>query len=158
MPEFRGELRTAPDDRYAIVVSDYNESITRKLLAGAIETLRAAGVAEEAIDVARVPGAWELPVVAKVFAKSKRHDAVICLGCVIKGETTHDEHINRQVSTSLGALALKTGVPIIFGVLTCHTLEQALNRAGGAVGHKGVEAAETAVRMVRLLESLGSAE
>jgi 6,7-dimethyl-8-ribityllumazine synthase len=158
MPEFRGELRTAPDDRYAIVVSDYNESITRKLLAGAVETLRAAGVAEEAIDVARVPGAWELPVVAKVFAKSKRHDAVICLGCVIKGETTHDEHINRQVSTSLGALALKTGVPIVFGVLTCQTLEQALNRAGGAVGHKGVEAAETAVRMVRLLESLGAKE
>src|SRR5215510_2480603 len=106
--------------RFAIVVSRYNEHITGKLLTGAVETLRAAGVADEAIDVAWVPGAWEIPLVAQRLAKSKRFVAVLCLGAVIKGETTHDEHINRQVSLSLGQIAIETGVPVLFGVLTCN--------------------------------------
>lgn len=141
--------------RFAIVVSRYNEHITGKLLAGAVETLRAAGVADEAIDVAWVPGAWELPLAAQRMAESMHYVAVLCLGCVIKGETTHDEHINRQVSLSLGQLALDTGLPVLFGVLTCNTLEQAIHRAGGNVGNKGQECAEAALEMIRLLGKLG---
>ena len=137
--------------RFAIVVSRYNEHISGKLLAGAVETLRAAGIADDAIDVAWVPGAWEIPLVAQRMARSQKYAAVLCLGSVIRGETTHDEHINRQVSLSLGQLALETGLPVLFGVLTCNTLEQAIHRAGGNVGNKGVECAEAALEMVRLL-------
>jgi 6,7-dimethyl-8-ribityllumazine synthase len=141
--------------RFAIVVSRYNEPITSKLLAGAVETLHAGGVADEAIDVAWVPGAWEIPLVAAKLARSQRYVAVLCLGAVIRGETTHDEHINRQVSLSLGQLALDTGLPVLFGVLTCNTLEQAIHRAGGNVGNKGQECAAAALEMVRLLGKLG---
>ena len=140
--------------RFAIVVSRYNEHITGKLLAGAIETLRAAGIADDAIDVAWVPGAWEIPLVAQRMARSRKFVAVLCLGAVIRGETTHDEHINHQVSLSLGQLALETALPVLFGVLTCNTVEQAIHRAGGNVGNKGVECAEAALEMVRLLGKL----
>ena len=139
---------------FAIVVSRYNEHITSKLLAGAVETLHGAGVPDDAIHVAWVPGSWELPLVAQRFAASKRYGAVLCLGAVIKGETTHDEHINRQVSLSLGQIALETGVPVLFGVLTCNTVEQAIHRSGGNVGNKGQECAEAALQMVRLLQKL----
>ncbi|HEX5102576.1 MAG TPA: 6,7-dimethyl-8-ribityllumazine synthase [Pirellulaceae bacterium] len=140
--------------RFAVIVSRYNEHITGKLLAGAVETLQAAGVAEGEIDVAWVPGAWEIPLVAQRFAQSEEYVAVLCLGAVIKGETTHDEHINRQVSLSLGQIALATDVPVLFGVLTCNTVEQAIHRAGGNVGNKGVECAQAALEMVRLMEQL----
>jgi 6,7-dimethyl-8-ribityllumazine synthase len=140
--------------RFAIVVSRYNEHITSKLLAGATHTLRAGGVADDAIDVAWVPGAWEIPLVAQCLAASKKYAAVLCLGAVIKGETTHDEHINRQVSSSLGRIALQTGLPVLFGVLTCNTVEQAIHRAGGNAGNKGQECAEAALEMVRLLQKL----
>src|SRR5687767_1206432 len=99
--------------RFAIAISRYNEHITAKLLTGAVETLRAAGVSDEAIDVAWVPGAWELPVVAQRLAESRKYVAVLCLGAVIKGETTHDEHINRQVSLSLGEIALENRLPVL---------------------------------------------
>lgn len=140
--------------RFAIVISRYNEHITAKLLAGAIETLRAAGIADDAIDVAWVPGAWEIPLVAQRLADSRNYVAVLCLGAVIRGETTHDEHINHQVSHSLGQIALETGLPVLFGVLTCNTLEQAIHRAGGNAGNKGVECAQAALEMVRLLDKL----
>ena len=140
--------------RFAIVVSRYNEHITTRLLTGAVETLRAAGIADEAIDVAWVPGAWEIPLVAQRMARSQNYAAVLCLGAVIRGETTHDEHINRQVSLSLGQLGLETGLPVLFGVLTCNTIEQAIHRAGGNVGNKGIECAEAALEMVRLLSKL----
>jgi len=140
--------------RFAIVVARYNEHITGKLLAGAVETLRAAGIADDAIDVAWVPGAWEIPLVAQRMAHSQNYVAVLCLGAVIRGETTHDEHINRQVSLSLGELSLETDLPVLFGVLTCNTLEQAIHRAGGNAGNKGVECAEAALEMVRLLGKL----
>jgi 6,7-dimethyl-8-ribityllumazine synthase len=146
---------TAPvSGRFAVVVSRYNEHITGKLLAGAVETLQAAGVADGDIDVAWVPGAWEIPLVAQRFAQSEEYVAVLCLGAVIKGETTHDEHINRQVSLSLGQIALATDVPVLFGVLTCNTVEQAIHRAGGNVGNKGIECAQAALEMVRLMEQL----
>lgn len=144
----------ACDWEFAIVVSRYNESITRRLLEGALATLAAGGVRDEAIDVAWVPGAWEIPLIAQRLAQSRRYAAVLCLGAVIKGETTHDEHINRQVSLSLGQIALATGIPILFGVLTCQTVEQALQRAGGNVGNKGQECAAAALEMVRLLTAL----
>jgi 6,7-dimethyl-8-ribityllumazine synthase len=140
--------------RYAIVVSRYNEHITGKLLAGAIETLTAAGVAAGDLDVAWVPGAWEIPLVAQHFAETGSYAAVLCLGAVIKGETTHDEHINRQVSLSLGEIALDNDVPVLFGVLTTNTLEQAIHRSGGNVGNKGVECAQAALEMVRLMNKL----
>jgi 6,7-dimethyl-8-ribityllumazine synthase len=138
----------------AIVVSRYNESITSKLLAGAVETLTSAGIADSQIDVAWVPGAWEIPLVAARLAHSGNYAAVITLGAVIRGETTHDQHINTQVSHSLGQIALETGVPVAFGVLTCNTLEQAIHRAGGNVGNKGVEAAHAALEMAGLLPRL----
>ncbi len=150
---FEGDL-TVSGARFAIVVSRYNESITAKLLDGALTTLTEAGVDDDQLDVAWVPGAWEIPAVAAQLARSGRYAAVLCLGCVIKGETTHDQHINRQVSTSLGQITLETGVPVLFGVLTCNTLEQAIHRSGGNVGNKGVECAEAALRMVSLLAKL----
>lgn len=137
-----------------IVVSRYNDSITGKLLDGALATLTAAGLDEQAIDVAWVPGAWEIPLIAQRLANSGRYNAVICLGAVIRGDTTHDQHINRQVSLSLGELALQSGTPILFGILTCNSLEQAIHRAGGNLGNKGEECAEAALEMIRLLDAL----
>jgi 6,7-dimethyl-8-ribityllumazine synthase len=150
---FEGEL-TAGGARFAIVVSRYNESITSKLLDGAVSTLTAAGAGDDQMDVAWVPGAWEIPAAAARMARTGKYAAVLCLGTVIKGETTHDQHINRQVSISLGQLALETGLPVLFGVLTCNTLEQAIHRAGGNVGNKGVETAEAALKMVDLFGKL----
>jgi 6,7-dimethyl-8-ribityllumazine synthase len=144
----------APTGRFAIVVARYNESITKKLHDGAVETLAAAGVADDAIDVAWVPGAFEISVVAHRLALSGNYVAVICLGAVIRGETRHDEHINRAVSLAITQTALESGVPVLFGILTCETLEQAIHRAGGNVGNKGVEAAEAALQMVSLLDKL----
>lgn len=140
-------------DRYAIVVAEWNRSITAKLLDGALSTLAAAGVPGANIDVAWVPGAWEIPLVAQRFAQSLVYAAVISLGAVIRGETSHDQHINRAVSLSLQQIALATDLPMIFGILTCESMEQAIHRAGGNVGNKGVECAEAALRMVGLLKN-----
>lgn len=140
--------------RFAIAVARYNESITSRLLSGAVATLTGRGVADDRIVVVWVPGAWELPLVAQALAQSQRYAAVLCLGAVIRGETSHDQHINRQVSLSLGQIALDTGIPVVFGVLTCNSLEQALNRVGGAAGHKGIECAEAALEMASLMTKL----
>ena len=149
---FEGRVQ-APRGRIAIVVARYNESITRRLLEGALATLREHGVADEAIDVAWVPGAFEIPTVAARMTQST-YVAVICLGAVIRGETTHDQHINRAVSAQLAAMSTATGVPVLFGVLTCDTLEQAIHRAGGNVGNKGSECAAAALEMADLLGQL----
>lgn len=140
-------------DRYAIVVAEWNRSITAKLLDGAVATLTAAGVPDGNIDVAWVPGAWEIPLVAQRFAQSQLYAAVIALGAVIRGETTHDQHINRAVSLSLQQISLATDLPMVFGILTCESMEQAIHRSGGNVGNKGVECAEAALRMVGLLKN-----
>lgn len=142
------------EGRFAIVVSRYNESITKKLLAGALETLTARGVDDGALDVVWVPGAWEIPVVASRLADSGGYAAILCLGAVIRGETPHDQYINQQVSSSLGQIAVRSGIPVLFGVLTCNSLEQAIHRAGGNAGNKGVECAEAALEMVQLLRLL----
>ena len=113
---FQGDRSNAPG-RYGIVVSRYNESITAKLLTGAVDSLTAHGIAAESIDVTWVPGAWEIPLIAQKLAKTQYYAAVLCLGAVIRGETTHDQHINRQISLSLGRISLETEIPVSFGVL-----------------------------------------
>jgi 6,7-dimethyl-8-ribityllumazine synthase len=156
VPQVFEGREAAPAGRFAIVVSRYNESITERLLTGALETFTSRGVAAGAVDVAWVPGAFEIPLVAARLAGSRRYAGVVCLGAVIRGETTHDQHINRAVSNELAALAVRTGVPVLFGVLTCDTLEQAIHRAGGNVGNKGRECAQAALQMADLLARLPS--
>ena len=152
-PVFQGSP-TRCRGRIAVVVARFNESITRKLLEGALSTLREHDVAESQVDVAWVPGAFEIPVVASQFAGSGRYQAVLCLGAVIRGETTHDQHINRAVSLAITEASVRTGVPVLFGILTCETLEQAIHRSGGNVGNKGSDCATAALEMISLLEQL----
>ena len=140
-----------------IVVAQWNQSVTGVLLEGAVETLRAAGVPDDQIDVAWVPGSWEIPLVAQRFAEGGEHAAVICLGVVVRGETSHDQHINRGVSLAFSQISLQFDVPVLFGILTCESMEQAVDRAGGAHGHKGRECAEAALHMVGLLKNLPGA-
>ena len=154
MPNVISVTELTPDDRFAIVVARWNESITSKLLEGAVSALVENGVADEAIDVAWVPGSFEIPLVAQRMADSGAYSAVICLGAVIRGETSHDLHINRAVSLAISQIALTANVPVLFGVLTCETMEQAIHRAGGNVGNKGIECAEAALKMVSLLGKL----
>jgi 6,7-dimethyl-8-ribityllumazine synthase len=143
-----------PADHYAIAVAQWNRSVTGKLLEGAVATLRAAGVPDDHIEVAPVPGSWEIPLVAQRMAASARYAAVICLGAVVRGETTHDQHINRGVSLAISQIALQFDLPVLFGILTCESMEQALDRAGGAHGNKGADCAEAALHMVALLKNL----
>ena len=155
-----------PEGRFGIVVSRFNRSITAGLLEGAIGTLKAHGVPDEQIDAVWVPGAFEIPTVAGRLAKSGRYVAVLCLGAVIRGETSHDQHINRAVSMALAQLGVRTGVPVLFGVLTCDTLDQAVARSGALTptrgkdqpaartGNKGAECAEAALEMVNLMANL----
>ncbi|QDT73982.1 6,7-dimethyl-8-ribityllumazine synthase [Lacipirellula limnantheis] len=157
MPHEIPPARPEPDDRYAIVVAQWNQSVTSVLLEGAIETLRAAGVPDVHIDVAWVPGSWEIPLVAQRFAEGGLHAAVICLGVVVRGETSHDQHINRGVSLAISQISLQFDVPVLFGILTCESMEQAVDRAGGAHGNKGSECAEAALHMVGLLKNLPGA-
>ncbi|HEV3344227.1 MAG TPA: 6,7-dimethyl-8-ribityllumazine synthase [Pirellulales bacterium] len=154
MPNIFEGRAAASEGRFSIVVSRYNETITARLLSGAVETLTTHGVADDAIDVAWVPGAFEIPLVAARQAGSGRYAAVLCLGAVIRGETTHDQHINRAVSLELARIGVESGVPVLFGLLTCDTLEQAIHRAGGNVGNKGIDCARAALEMADLLRRL----
>ncbi len=142
-----GEL---PAGRIAIVASRYNAGICNSLVTGALETLAAAGFAADQVVVLRVPGAWELTLGVQLALQSSDIVAVVALGAVIRGETTHDEHINRAVTLSLMQLGVDCGRPIGLGLLTCNTLEQAINRSGGTVGNKGNEATEAVLEMLRL--------
>jgi 6,7-dimethyl-8-ribityllumazine synthase len=154
MPNVYEGQPVAGTNRFAICVARYNEHITSRLLTGALGTLEKAGAADDTIDVFWTPGAFELPVVAAQAAESGRYSAVICLGAVIRGETTHDQHINTSISHQFADIGVRTGIPILFGVLTCDTVEQAIQRAGGNVGNKGAECAEAALRMADLLKKL----
>ena len=138
----------------AIVVSRFNEEVTAKLLEGALARLRERGFHDEHISVAWVPGAVELPIVAQRFASSKTYDAVICLGAVIRGETSHYDYVCEQASQGCQRVALDTGVPVIFGVLTTENDEQAMDRVGGKHGHKGRDAADAAIETVCVLRKL----
>jgi 6,7-dimethyl-8-ribityllumazine synthase len=154
MPNIVPVADLSRDDRFAIVVARWNESITSKLLEGAVSALVENGVADDAIDVAWVPGSFEIPLVAQRLADSGAYSAVLCLGAVIRGETSHDLHINRAVSLAISQIALTANVPVLFGVLTCETMEQAIERAGGKAGNKGAECAAAAIHMVGLLKNL----
>lgn len=141
--------------KIGIVVSDWNRAITDKLLSGCEESLIAHQVAKEDVHIVRVPGSFELPMGAKMLLSRDKFDAIICLGCVIKGETRHDEYISQSVANGIMQLSLMSNTPIIFGVLTPNSIEQAEARAVGAHGHKGIEAAETALRMAALRKEVG---
>jgi len=142
------------DEQYAIVVSRFNEAVTRKLLSGAIETFQHHGAGDDQVTVVWVPGSFEIPLIANRLAKSGRFAAVCCLGAVIQGETTHHEYINQQVSRGIMEAGSESGVPVLFGVLTCQSMEQALDRVGGKSGHKGSETALAAIEMVNLLKEI----
>ena len=137
-----------------IAVSEWNSEITDALLDGSLATLSKMGLEEKDITIIKVPGSFELPSAAKMLLKNNNSDAVICLGCVIKGDTSHDEYINHAVATGLTQLSIISGKPIIFGVLTVNSMEQALERSGGKHGNKGVEAAVTAIRMITISNEL----
>ncbi|HEY1066216.1 MAG TPA: 6,7-dimethyl-8-ribityllumazine synthase [Pirellulales bacterium] len=149
-----GVLQADPSDHWAVVVSRYNETITKRLLAGAVETLVTHGAPDAQIDVVYAPGAFEIPVIASGLAASGKYAAVICLGAVIRGETTHDEHINRAVSLQFAELGVRYGLPVLFGVLTVNSIEQAFQRAGGTVGNKGAECALAALETASVLKRL----
>ncbi|TWT48903.1 6,7-dimethyl-8-ribityllumazine synthase [Botrimarina hoheduenensis] len=151
---YDAEPTAAANDRYAIVVARWNEAVTGNLVEGAIASLTAAGVSPDAIDVAWTPGAWEIPVVTQRLADTCRYAAILTLGAVIKGETAHDHWINHGVTEALMRIATEHSLPVLFGVLMCDSMEQAINRAGGSVGNKGAECAEAALKMVGLLRSL----
>jgi len=140
--------------RFALVVSRFNSFITERLLSGALDALQAAGAPEENIQVVRVPGSFEIPLAAKKLAESARADAVIAIGCVLRGETAHFDYIASEVARGVQLAQLDTGVPIIFCVLTCDTLEQAIDRAGLKGGNKGHEAGVAAVEMANLSKHL----
>lgn len=140
--------------RIAIAVARFNEVITKKLLDGALDTLARHGVRDSDITVAWVPGSFELPVVARAFAKTGRYEAVICLGTVIRGETTHYEMVAGQASSGATSVSLETGVPTIFGVLTTENMEQALNRAGGKSGNMGSNSAIAAIETARVIQAV----
>ncbi|MCS7024208.1 MAG: 6,7-dimethyl-8-ribityllumazine synthase [Bryobacteraceae bacterium] len=142
--------------KFAIVVSRFNSLITSRLLEGALDALRRTGCAEQDITVVRVPGSWEMPVVARELALADQYDAVICLSAVIRGETPHFDYVAGEAAKGLGQIPLQTGIPVVFGVLTTNNVEQALDRAGIKNGNKGFDAAMTAVEMANLMRQLRS--
>ena len=151
MPKVLEGTLLVNDDRAAIVVSRFNDLVTERLLAGAIETLRRHGLSDDRVTVVHVPGSFELPLAANKLAHSGKFTMVICLGAVIQGETTHHEYINQQVAAGILQASLTSGIPVTFGVLTCQTMDQALDRAGGKAGNKGNEATLAAIEMSNLL-------
>ncbi len=153
MKTFEGQL-DAGGLRFGIVVGKYNEFVTTRLLAGAVDVLTKAGAGDQAIEVVRVPGAFEIPLVARRMAQSGRFDAVVCLGAVIRGETSHFEYISAEASRGIAQAAWESNLPVIFGVLTTDTVEQALERAGAPERNKGAEAARTAIEMANLMKRL----
>ncbi|HJJ66023.1 MAG TPA: 6,7-dimethyl-8-ribityllumazine synthase [Methanocorpusculum sp.] len=150
------EGKLIPEDiKIGIVASRFNEFIVSKLIGGADDALRRHNVKDENVDLAWVPGAFEIPLVASKMAQSGKYDAVICLGAVIRGSTDHYEYVANEVTKGIAAVSLKTGVPVMFGVLTCDNLEQAIERAGSKVGNKGFEAAVSAIETINVIKSLG---
>jgi len=141
--------------RFGLVVSRFNEFITKKLLEGAQDALLRHGVNQADIEIAWVPGSFEIPLIAKKLAQSKKYNAVICLGAVVRGGTPHFEYIAAEVSKGIAKVRLEIGLPVVYGVIIADTLEQAIERAGTKMGNKGFEAAENAIEMANLLKSIG---
>lgn len=153
MNTFEGSL-VSGKVKIGIVAARFNEVITSKLLSGALDGLQRHGVGEGDIDVAWVPGAFEIPLIASKMAESGSYDAVICLGAVIRGATTHYDYVCSEVSKGIAQISLKTGVPLMFGVLTTENIEQAVERAGSKAGNKGFDCAEGAIEMVNLVRAM----
>ncbi|HJC00612.1 MAG TPA: 6,7-dimethyl-8-ribityllumazine synthase [Candidatus Flavonifractor merdavium] len=154
MKTFEGKL-VSSGIKVGIVVTRFNEFITSKLLSGTMDGLLRHNVQEEDIQVAWVPGAFEIPLIASKMAKSGKYDAVICLGAVIRGSTSHYDYVCNEVSKGIAAVSLETGIPVMFGVLTTENIEQAIERAGSKAGNKGSECAEGAIEMVNLIREMG---
>lgn len=153
MRTFEGKL-ISRDLKFGIVVGRFNEFIGSKLLSGALDALKRHDADEKDIDIAWVPGAFEIPLVAQKMAETGKYDAVICLGAVIRGATPHFDYVSNEVTKGIAKVSLETGLPIIFGILTTDTIEQAIERAGTKAGNKGYDAAVTAIEMANLLKNL----
>ena len=154
MKEYQGKLVAPANAKFAVLVSRFNEFVTGKLLGGALDALKRHAVSDEAIEVVWSPGSFEIPVLAKRLAKTGAYAAVICLGAVIRGGTDHYQYVAGEVAKGVAQVSMETGVPCIFGVLTCDTIEQAVERAGSKAGNKGSDAANAAIEMVNLLAKL----
>jgi 6,7-dimethyl-8-ribityllumazine synthase len=152
MPKFHEAKLFAEGKKFALVVSRFNDFITEKLLSGALDALIRSGTSDEDIEVVKVPGAFEIPLMAQKMAKSNRFDAVICLGAVIRGSTPHFDYVSAEVSKGVAAVSMQAEIPVIFGVITVDTIEQAIERAGTKAGNKGWSAAIAAVEMANLFE------
>jgi 6,7-dimethyl-8-ribityllumazine synthase len=151
----QGKLK-AEGFRFAIVVSRWNDFLTSKLVEGSIDALERLGADEKSIEIFKVPGSFELPVIAKKVCESKKFDAVICLGVVIRGQTPHFEYVAGEAAKGIGQVGMQFGIPVMFGVITADTLEQAIDRSGVKVGNKGFEAAMSAVELLNLYKEMGS--
>jgi len=155
--QIRGEF-SADGLRFAIVVSRFNQFITERLLAGALDALARAGAESSQVDVVRVPGSFEIPIAAKKLAESNKYEAVICIGCILRGETAHYDYVCSESARGIQLAQMDTGVPMTFCVLTCDTLEQAIDRAGSKGGNKGFEAGLAAVEMANLSRKISTAK
>jgi 6,7-dimethyl-8-ribityllumazine synthase len=152
MPKFHEAKLSAEGKKFALVVGRFNDFITEKLLSGALDALVRSGAADDDLEVVKVPGSFEIPLVAKKMANTKRFDAVICLGAVIRGSTPHFDYVSAEVSKGVAMVAMESEIPVIFGVITTDTIEQAIERAGTKAGNKGWSAAIAAVEMANLFE------
>ena len=147
-------MLTVKNEKFCIIVARFNEFIGSKLLSGAVDELKRHGANEKNIDIIWVPGAFEIPLIAKMCAKTCKYDAIIALGAVIKGSTSHFDYVSAEVSKGIASVSLETGVPVIFGVLTCDNIEQAIERAGTKAGNKGSEAAKSAIEMASIIKQI----
>ena len=158
MKQYHGAMVVPAGVKFAVVISRFNELITSKLLDGCIDCLVRHGAADDAIEVFWCPGSWEQPVLTRKLAETGRYTAIICLGAVIRGGTDHYQYIASEVSKGIAQAAIETGVPCLFGVLTCDTIEQAIERAGTKAGNKGADAASAAIEMTNLFSQLPPAQ
>jgi 6,7-dimethyl-8-ribityllumazine synthase len=142
--------------KFAILVSRFNSFVTERLLSGALDALERSGAGAESIEIVRLPGSWEMPVVAVELARQKRHDAIICLGAVIRGDTPHFDYVANEAAKGIAQAGMEHGIPVAFGILTTNTLEQAIDRAGAKSGNKGFESAMSAIEMANLMRQLRS--
>lgn len=151
MNTYEGQL-VAGNEKFCIIISRFNDFIGSKLLSGAIDELKRHGVSDENIDIVKVPGAFEIPLAAMKFAKTQKYNAIITLGAIIRGATSHYEHVSAELSKGIAQVSLQTEIPVIFGVLTTENIEQAIERAGTKAGNKGSDAAKAAIEMGNLLK------
>ena len=155
MPKIVEANLIAEGKKFAIVVSRFNDFISERLVGGAVDALVRCGTKDDDIDLVKVPGAFEIPLIAKKMSQKKKYDAVICLGAVIRGATPHFDYVSAEVSKGIAVVSIESEIPVIFGIITTDTLEQAIERAGAKAGNKGFSAAMAAVEMANLIETIG---